>query len=217
MFIRKFVAVALVALVIATVAACSSDEGSSDNAQTSPNPTAEGVSDGVEKSTATPSQPTTTPQENVPVAPVFSVAGVDGEDVKFEELLGKVPIYLLFIPSTTDDLDRDQLSLIQANMDIFESHNAKVIVVVSDLPTEVIEMRDELGLDFALISDPLHVLANDWQVFDLDNEGKVSPASFVFDAFGGLAARSVATTPKDRPTVEEVLYIIEESLNSAAA
>ena len=78
-------------------------------------------------------------------------------------------------------------------------------------------MRDELGLEFALIADPLYVVASDWQVFDLDGEGKVSPASFVFDAFGNLIARLVATVPEDRPTVDEVLFTIEESINSAAA
>ena len=72
-------------------------------------------------------------------------------------------------------------------------------------------------MKFALIADPLHVVAANWQVFDLDGDGRVSPASFVFDAFGNLAARLVAAEPDDRPSVDEVLFVIEESLSAGAA
>ena len=54
-------------------------------------------------------------------------------------------------------------------------------------------------------------------MFDLDGDGKVSPASFVFDAFGNLAARLVAAEPDDRPSADEVLSVIEESLSVGAA
>lgn len=145
------------------------------------------------------------------------MASIDGEQVRLENLLGTVPIYLIFIPSTTDELDLNQLINIQANIEQFDEFNAEVVVVVADLPTRVIDMRDELGLDFALIADPLHVVASDWQVFDLDNDGKTSPASFVFDAHGSLIARLVASEPADRPSVNEVLFAIEESLSSGTA
>jgi peroxiredoxin len=161
--------------------------------------------------------PTTDPQENGPSAPVFAVETIDCETIRLEDLVGTVPVYVLFIPSTADEIDRDQLSKIQALYATFEELGAQVVVVISDLPTRVIELRDDLGLEFALIADPLYVVASDWQVFDLDNEGKVSPASFVFDAHGSLIARLVATVPADRPSVDEVLSIIEESLRVGAA
>ena len=158
------------------------------------------------------------PEESItPVAPVFSVASVDGETVRLEDLLGTVPVYLVFIPSTTDELDLAQLKNIQANFQRFEDSKAEVVVVVADLPTRVIDMRDELGLEFALIADPLHVVASDWQVFNLDNDGKTNPASFVFDAHGSLIARLIASAPADRPSVSEVLFVIEESLSSGTA
>ncbi len=145
------------------------------------------------------------------------MATIDGETIRLEDLLGTVPVYLLFIPGTTDELDRSQLNALQSRHREFEKIEAKVVVVVSDLPTRVIDMRDELGLEFPLISDPLHVVAVDWQVFDLDNEGKVSPASFVFDAHGKLIARLIAAVPDDRPSIDEVLYTIQESLSVGAA
>lgn len=152
-----------------------------------------------------------------PLAPIFSVTSVDGEEVRLEDLLGRVPVYLLFVPTTTEELDRNQLTNIQSNISSFNEVHAEVVVIVSDLPTRVIDMRDDLGLEFALIADPLHVVASDWQVFDLGNTGVSSPASFVFDAHGNLIARLIAGEPNDRPSINEVLHAIQESLNAATA
>ncbi len=152
----------------------------------------------------------------VPWAPVFSVSTVDGENLRLDDLLGSVPVYLVFIPTSTDPTDRSQMSRIQAQIDSFEKLETEVVVVVSDLPTRVVEMRDELSLGFALIADPLNVISGDWQVFDGGNDGSATPASFVFDALGTLVARLVAAEPDDRPSVVEVLNVIEESLSTGA-
>jgi peroxiredoxin len=143
---------------------------------------------------------------------VFSVSTIDGENIRLEDLLGVTPIYLMFVPTTTDDLDISQMRLIQSQISEFDELGAKVVVVVSDQPTKVIEMRDDLVLDFPLIADPLNVVASDWQVFDLNDDGKSNPASFVFDAHGSLIARLIANEPGNRPTVSEVLSVLEESL-----
>jgi peroxiredoxin len=192
-----------------TAAASASPTASAPMVPSSPSPTG--------SSTASPTTPALENVPSTPLAPVFSVATIDGETIRLEDLLGTVPVYLIFIPGTDNELDRSQMSSIQSRHGAFEKLEAKVVVVVSDLPTSVIDMRDELELEFPLISDPLHVVAADWQVFDLENEGKVSPASFVFDAHGKLIARLVATEPDDRPSVDEVLYVIEESLSVGAA
>jgi peroxiredoxin len=158
--------------------------------------------------------PTTahTDSDLLPIAPVFSVSTIDGENIRLEDLLGVTPIYLMFVPTTTDDLDISQMRLIQSQISEFDELGAKVVVVVSDQPTKVIEMRDDLVLDFPLIADPLNVVASDWQVFDLNDDGKSNPASFVFDAHGSLIARLIANEPGNRPTVSEVLSVLEESL-----
>ena len=148
---------------------------------------------------------------------MFSVSTIDGENIRLEDLLGVTPVYLLFVPTTTNDLDISQMRLIQSQISEFDELEAEVVVVVSDQPTRVIEMRDELVLNFPLIADPLNVVASDWQVFDLDDNKTASPASFVFDAHGELIARLIATEPGNRPTVAEVLSVIKESLSSGAA
>ena len=164
---------------------------------------------------STPTVATTTAHTDsdlLPIAPVFSVSTIDGENIRLEDLLGVTPVYLLFVPTTTDDLDISQLRLIQSQISEFDELGAKVVVVVSDQPTRVIEMRDDLILDFPLIADPLNVIASDWQVFDLNDDGRASPASFVFDAHGSLIARLIANEPGNRPTVSEVVSVLEESL-----
>jgi peroxiredoxin len=196
-------------VVIAT--ACANAEESGRVSPTGEVPTP--VSTGSENT----AQPTESTNDSALLAPIFSVSTIDGENIRLEDLLGSVPVYLIFIPGTTDDLDKSQMGRVQSQIERFEEVDAEVVVVVSDLPTRVIEMRDELGLEFPLIADPLHVVASDWQVFDLDNDGKSNPASFVFDAHGGLIARLVAAEPDDRPSIEEVLSVIEESLSAGTA
>jgi len=105
----------------------------------------------------TPSAPSTqTPADSdlLPLAPVFSVSTIDCENIRLEDLLGIATVYLLFVPSTIDELDISQIRIIQSNISEFDELCADVVVVVSVHPTRVIEIRNELGLDFPLIADP---------------------------------------------------------------
>jgi peroxiredoxin len=196
--IRRLSIIVMLTALFSTVA-CSSTPAPTPTAAPSSTPTV---------------APTTahTDSDLLPIAPVFSVSTIDGENIRLEDLLGVTPIYLMFVPTTTDDLDISQMRLIQSQISEFDELGAKVVVVVSDQPTKVIEMRDDLVLDFPLIADPLNVVASDWQVFDLNDDGKSNPASFVFDAHGSLIARLIANEPGNRPTVSEVLSVLEESL-----
>jgi|TARA_B110000438_G_scaffold134563_2_gene130237 peroxiredoxin len=196
--IRRLSIIVMLTALFSTVA-CSSTPATTPTAATSSTPT-------VATTTAH------TDSDLLPIAPVFSVSTIDGENIRLEDLLGVTPVYLLFVPTTTDDLDISQLRLIQSQISEFDELGAKVVVVVSDQPTRVIEMRDDLVLDFPLIADPLNVIASDWQVFDLNDDGRASPASFVFDAHGSLIARLIANEPGNRPTVSEVVSVLEESL-----
>ena len=132
--------------------------------------------------TATPKAATPTPAISVNGGfPVFSVETIDGETVRLEDLLGTAPVYVLFVPGVDDELDRAQIRALQANYTRFEKLGASVVVVATDLPTEVLRLRDELKIGFPLIADPLSVVANDWQVFDLFGSGGGGPASFEFE------------------------------------
>ncbi len=156
-------------------------------------------------------------EEQLPLAPVFSISTVDGEEVRLDDVLGTKPIYVLFVTGVDDELDRAQIGRVQSRYTQFAAMGVSVFVIVSDLPENVLLLRDELGLEFPLIADPLNVIASDWQVLDQSGKGKSVPASFVFDAHGTLIARLVAVDPADRPSVEEVLQVIRESLSAGAA
>ena len=217
MSIRKLVIAVLTMMLVVVVAACSGSSSSDFVETLAPSPSAEDPAVGVGISATALVSPTASAIEKLPSLPVFSVSTIDGEDIRLEDLTGEIPVYVLFIPTTSDEIDRSQMINLQSRYDEFEKLGAKIVVVIAELPTRVLDMRDDLGLQFALIADPLHVVAYDWQVFDLDGDDRVSPASFVFDAFGNLSARLVAAEPDDRPSVDEVLFVIEESLSASAA
>ncbi len=213
MSVRKSWTPMIAVAVVILFAACSGASEPTPVATPAPDPsTPVGKSEG-----KVPSAPSAPPELNTPLAPVFSVATIDGEDIRLEELLGTAPVYVLFVPSVDDELDRAQVGEIQARYARFEALGANVVVIASDLPAEVVRLRDELRLEFPLIADPLNVIAADWEVFDLFGEGKGGPASFVFDAHGTLIARLIAIELDDRPSVDEVLQVIEESLSTGAA
>lgn len=216
---RKLVTAVLTMMLVVVVAACSgsSSPDSVDSPVPSPSTEDPSAAVGISETGAAKASPTVSAIEKLPSLPVFALVTIDGEDIRLEDLIGEIPVYVLFIPTTSDEIDRTQMITLQSRYDEFEQMGAKIVVIVAELPTSVLDMRDDLGLKFALIADPLHVVADDWQVFDLDNDGTVSPASFVFDAFGNLAARLVAAEPDDRPSIDEVLFVIEESLSAGAA
>jgi peroxiredoxin len=198
----------LIALsVVVLIAACSGADEPTPGANPSPEPS-------IEAGNSDEPVPSVPPVSSPPPAPVFSFSTIDGEEVRLEDILGTAPVYVLFIPSVDTELDRTQVSRIQERHSQFEDLGVYVFMIASDLPTKVLEFRDELGLEFPVIADPLNVIATDWQVFDLFGEGKSGPASFVFNAHGVLIARLVAAAPGDRPSVDEVLGAIKESLNT---
>ena len=209
---RKSWIVPIAVAVGMLLAACSSGAGPptpTASTATSPDPSA--VAGKSEENV-----PSASPEPNMHFAPVFSILTVNGEEIRLEDVLGTAPVYVLFVPGVDDELDRTQVRRIQARYAQFETLGAKIFVIASDLPEKVLELRDELGLEFPLIADPLSVIAADWQVTDLFDEGKSGPASFVFDTQGTLIARLVAAEPDDRPSVDEVLRVIEESLSAGA-
>ncbi|MDP6665897.1 MAG: redoxin domain-containing protein [Dehalococcoidia bacterium] len=211
---RKLLTVLIAMTIVVAVASCSDRDERTPGATSSPGPSIPvGKSD--EKAPEVP--PEATAEVNVPVAPVFSVASIDGEVIRLEDLLGTAPVYLVFVPSVDGEMDRAQVSAIQSRYAEFEELEAVIVAVATDLPTEVVRLRDELGLEFPLIADPLNVIATEWQVFDLFGDGCGGPASFVFDAHGTLIARLIAGGPDDRPSVDEVLRAIRESVNLGAA
>ena len=151
------------------------------------------------------------------VFPTFSVPTIDGKIILFEELIGTHPVYVIFVSDADNPLDRDQLSSAQAQIEQFENLRAKIIAITSDWPTDVMIMRDELELEFPVIADPFSVVSSDWRASGLMNSGDGGTASFIFDAHGSLVARSIADDKEDRPSILEVLRLIEESLETGSA
>ncbi len=210
----------VVTIAVLLVAACSGGDGPVPGATpTAVSPAGAGKPGGqaTEQTPGTLGEvaPPVTPGSNPPPAPVFSFSTVDGDEVQLEEVLGTAPVYVFFVPGVDDELDLAQVGRVQDRYSQFEDLGVYVFLIVSDLPTKVLQLRDEFGLEFPVIADPLNVIATDWMVFDLFGGGKSGPASFVFNAHGVLIARLIAAEPGDRPSVDEVLGVIRESLNAA--
>ncbi|MEK9676466.1 MAG: redoxin domain-containing protein [Chloroflexota bacterium] len=149
--------------------------------------------------------------------PVLNAETIDGKVLNISELIGTKPLYVVFLPTATNAWDLEQAAEIQTSFSSFAKYDTQVVAIVSDWPTTVKNMQEQLGIEYPLVADPLGVLAIEWDVFNLIGIEKGGPASFVIDAFGNLAARSLAGANEDRPSIEEVLRVIEESARAGAA
>ncbi len=136
--------------------------------------------------------------------------------LNISELIGSEPLYVVFLPTATNAWDLEQAAEIQASLSSFEKYDAQVVAIISDWPTTVKNMQEQLGIEYPLVADPLGVLAIEWDVFNLLGTEKGGPASFVIDSFGNLAARSLSGANEDRPSIDEVLRVIEESATAGA-
>ena len=136
--------------------------------------------------------------------------------LNISELIGSEPLYVVFLPTATNAWDLEQAAEIQASLSSFEKYDAQVVTIISDWPTTVKNMQEQLGIEYPLVADPLGVLAIEWDVFNLLGTEKGGPASFVIDSFGNLAARSLSGANEDRPSIDEVLRVIEESATAGA-
>ena len=120
--------------------------------------------------------PTSTPTSGG--IPVLNAETIDGDVLNISELIGSEPLYVVFLPTATNAWDLEQAAEIQASLSGFEMYDAQVVAIISDWPTTVKNMQEQLGIEYPLVADPLGVLAIEWNVFDLlGTEKVVLPAS----------------------------------------
>lgn len=78
-----------------------------------------------------------------------------------------------------------------------------------DSVSKAAQLRDKLGLSFAVYSDPTHAGIKAWNIYDGKNE-IARPATFVVAKGGKLLYRYVGKSPRDRPTTDVVLEVLRQ-------
>jgi peroxiredoxin len=143
-------------------------------------------------------------------APDFTapLASGDIEEFTLSERLDEAPLVLAFFPGAFTDVCSNEMSAFQNRLDAFESAGASIYGVSVDTPFALNEFREQLGLEFALVSDMNRRLIDAYDV-SMDFEGLgvhgvAKRAVFVIDGSGTVTYAWVSDNPGIEPDYDEI-------------
>ena len=133
-------------------------------------------------------------------APDFELSDQNGETVRLSELRGK-PVVLYFYPKADTPGCTTQACGIRDRRADYERAGAVVLGVSPDPVSRIKKFDDKYGLDFPLLADEDHSVAEDYGTWvEKRNYGKtymgVARTTFVIDADGRVASVLENVKPK---------------------
>jgi len=144
-------------------------------------------------------------------APEFTAPLADGDVGTFElsdELEAEGPIVLAFFPGAFTRVCNHEMDTFQDRLDRFTEHDATVYGVSVDSPFVLNELREQLSLEFDLISDANREIIHEYDAatsFDQYGIDELAQrAVFVIDDSGTITYAWIADNPGQEPDYDEV-------------
>jgi peroxiredoxin len=143
-------------------------------------------------------------------APAFTAPLADGSVGEFSltDHLDEAPLVLAFFPGAFTEVCSHELRSFQDRLDAFSGAGATVYGVSIDTPFALNEFREQLGLEFGLVSDTNREAVDAYDVsMDFENLGVhdvAKRAVFVVDAAGTVTYAWVSDDPGVEPDYDEV-------------
>lgn len=143
-------------------------------------------------------------------APDFTapLANGDIDEFTLSERLDEAPIVLAFFPGAFTEVCAHEMESFQNRLSAFADAEATVYGVSVDSPFALNEFRDQLGLDFGLLSDMNREIVDRYDVsipfeaFGID--AVADRAIFIVDDAGEVTFRWIAENPTYEPDYTEV-------------
>jgi thioredoxin-dependent peroxiredoxin len=138
-------------------------------------------------------------------APDFELEDQDGKPVKLSDLRGS-PVVLYFYPKADTPGCTTQACGIRDRTADYDATGARVLGVSPDTPGKLRKFADKYGLDFTLLADPDHQIAEQYGTWvEKSMYGKkymgVARDTFVIDADGNVARILRKVQPKTHDDV----------------
>lgn len=149
------------------------------------------------------------------IAPEFTapIATDEIEQFSLSEAIGDGPIVLAFFPAAFSNTCTDEMCTLRDDLGEFDDLGATVYGISTDLPHALSAWRDQLDLQFPLVSDADGSISRAYGVessFDSLGLDPVSRRSvFVIDEDGMITYRWLADNPGLEPDYEDVKAAVE--------
>jgi peroxiredoxin len=151
-------------------------------------------------------------------APDFTASLANGEVSEFtlsEQFPDAAPVVLAFFPGSFTSVCSHEMSTFQERLGELEAEGATLYGVSTDLPFSQNEFRDELGLDFDLISDSTGDIVDAYDVaMDFGHIGVehvAKRAVFVLDEDMTVTYAWVSDDPGVEPDYDEVIAAVTDA------
>jgi len=143
-------------------------------------------------------------------APDFTapLANGDIDEFTLSDRLDEAPIVLAFFPGAFTEVCAHEMEAFQKRLAAFSDAGATVYGVSVDSPFALNEFRDQLGLEFGLLSDMNREIVDRYDIsmpFEAFGiESVADRAIFVVDGDGEVTFRWIAENPTYEPDYDEV-------------
>lgn len=140
-------------------------------------------------------------------APDFTLYNSDKKQVTLSELRGD-HVLLLFFPLAFTSVCSAELCSVRDNMAIYNNLNIKVYGISVDSPYTLGKYKEELGLDFPLLSDFNKTVSRDYgslyEKFSMEMLGVSKRSAFLIDAEGMIQYAEVLENPTEQPNFKAI-------------
>lgn len=145
-------------------------------------------------------------------APDFTAPLANGELGGFtlsDHLADEAPIVLAFFPGAFTSTCQHEMNTFQSRLSELEDSGATIYGISIDTPFALNEFREQLGLEFGLISDTNRALVNEYGVNidspDLGIDDLANRAVFVIDSNQEITYAWIADDPTNEPDYDAVI------------
>ena len=100
---------------------------------------------------------------------------------------------------------------------MFRKLGAEVVAISTDSAANAERMVQEQGIEFPVLNDTDTSVSRAWRVFDLLDDERAAPATFVIDATGDLAFWKIGQNLIDRPSPGDILAAVQDLVREGSA
>lgn len=144
-------------------------------------------------------------------APRIFLDDSDGNRVDSSAFKGEKKLIIVFHKGQKGDNCSCWLEELQKSSPKIDLLNGIILAIGVDQPRLTKMLKQKLGLNFPILYDKGSATISAYGVLDSYSEkGEPHPSTFVADRLGIIRYRKVYSDYKDKPTVKEILSLLEE-------